>query len=139
MEKGHKYIFSDTKCLDLEQMQQYAYGELTGSDKQWVERHIIDCPLCSDALEGISNQDLNDLKADLDRINASIQKRTASKRTRLLALKKLAYPIAAVMFLLACSTTLILIRNKYNNEQFISDAALLEKEEDRKSVVRERV
>ena len=137
MEKGHKYIFSDTKCLDLDTMQQYVNGELTRSNQQWVERHLIDCPLCSDALEGISNQDLNDLKADLGRINARIHKRTASKPTRLWALKKLAYPIAAVMFLLACSTTLILIRNKYNNEQFISDAALLEKEEDIQNDIKE--
>jgi TonB family protein len=42
----------------------------------------------------------------------------------LLTLKKIAYPVAAVFFLLACSVTLVMIRNTYNNEQLIGEAEI---------------
>lgn len=47
-------IFADSNCLTPEQLTAYAEGNISPDALQIVERHLIDCPLCSDALEGIA-------------------------------------------------------------------------------------
>ena len=132
MGKGHKYIFSDTECLDLGTMQQYASGKLSNTDQQQVERHLIDCPLCSDALEGISILDSSELKTSVNHLNTKIQEKSSITQPLIRTIKKFSYPIAAVIFLFACSTALILIRNTYQPEPLISDSELITGNKDQK-------
>ena len=47
-----KQIFSDTPCLPEEVLMRYARGELSVSEQHEAEKHLVDCELCSDALEG---------------------------------------------------------------------------------------
>ena len=47
-------IFSETGCVQKDMLLKYRDGELNDTDKHDVERHLIDCELCSDALDGLA-------------------------------------------------------------------------------------
>lgn len=47
-------LFTASGCLSLQAMENYRKGLLPDKDRQQVEKHLESCPLCADALEGIS-------------------------------------------------------------------------------------
>jgi len=75
----HNEIFSDTQCLSLDVMERYAGDQLSAAERQAVEKHLVDCSICSDAMEGLSiagfSSDIGDRVAHLnERIAASTAK-----------------------------------------------------------------
>lgn len=50
-----KTLFEPTDCLSLPELQSYQKGHLRGSAARKVEAHLVDCPLCNGALEGLNN------------------------------------------------------------------------------------
>ena len=48
-------IFQNTKCLTLEDIQLYVSDKASEDKSYEIENHLIDCPLCSDAVEGFAN------------------------------------------------------------------------------------
>jgi len=46
-------LFSETPHLSQEQMMDYMRHRLVGSELHEVEKHLVDCKLCNEALEGI--------------------------------------------------------------------------------------
>jgi tetratricopeptide (TPR) repeat protein len=46
-------LFTKTGCITQSMMMQYADGLLSPEDSHTIEHHLVDCALCSDALEGI--------------------------------------------------------------------------------------
>ena len=53
MEANNRHIiFKNSECVDKETLIEYKRNKLTGEHKHVVEEHLIDCELCSDALEG---------------------------------------------------------------------------------------
>ena len=52
-QQGPDKIFTSTSCLNEEQLLRYTKNELSAIDKHQAEMHMIDCDLCSDALEGL--------------------------------------------------------------------------------------
>ncbi|HNW98123.1 MAG TPA: tetratricopeptide repeat protein [Bacteroidales bacterium] len=47
-------IFSETDCLSSDVLLAYSENRLSQEEMHLVEKHLLDCQLCSDALEGIS-------------------------------------------------------------------------------------
>lgn len=52
MVKGMKPIFQEHDCLSEGAIQEYVNSRLSNTDRHRVENHMLDCPLCSDAVEG---------------------------------------------------------------------------------------
>ena len=50
----NKELFTETGCIDRSMLLNYRDGMLKRSDMHLVERHLVDCALCSEALEGLS-------------------------------------------------------------------------------------
>ncbi len=48
----NKDLFTETGCIRYDRLLQYRNGKLNEADKHEMEMHLVDCPLCSDALEG---------------------------------------------------------------------------------------
>lgn len=46
-------IFADSSCLSKDELIAYAAGQMADEAGYEIERHLIDCPLCSEAVEGI--------------------------------------------------------------------------------------
>lgn len=53
MPDHNKNIFTQRLCLAKEELISYANGTLPQRQAHYVESHLLDCELCSDALEGI--------------------------------------------------------------------------------------
>jgi len=48
-----KEIFEARSCLSRGEIRQYLRQELNHDQRRSVEQHLIDCPLCADAVEGL--------------------------------------------------------------------------------------
>ncbi|PCJ25685.1 MAG: hypothetical protein COA97_07340 [Flavobacteriales bacterium] len=53
MKELHNHIFSNTTCISKETMLKYINKQLVKNELYQVEKHMLDCELCSDAYEGI--------------------------------------------------------------------------------------
>ena len=51
-ELKHK-IYSATECISEQKMFDYIDNKLNAHEQHKVEKHLLDCELCSDALEGL--------------------------------------------------------------------------------------
>ena len=45
-------LFDAKSCLTEAEIEGYVKGELSGEMRFRVENHLLDCPLCADAVEG---------------------------------------------------------------------------------------
>ena len=94
-----KKIFQATTCLSQEEMIQYANGEIAAERRYKIENHLLDCPLCKDALEGFTSiskteSDLSDL---YDRIDSKSPLTAKSPVKRMIPWNRIA---AGILFLL---------------------------------------
>ncbi len=48
-------LFESSKCLTKTQMKKYLQKQMKKEHQLVVERHLVDCPLCSDAIDGYTN------------------------------------------------------------------------------------
>lgn len=53
MKELHNHIFSNTTCISKEIMLRYINKQLSVKELHEVEKHMLDCELCTDALAGI--------------------------------------------------------------------------------------
>lgn len=53
MKELHNHIFSATTCISKETMMKYIKHQLSKKELHEVEKHMLDCDLCSDAMAGI--------------------------------------------------------------------------------------
>lgn len=53
MKELHNHIFSATTCISKETMMKYINHQLSKTDLHEVEKHMLDCDLCSDAMSGM--------------------------------------------------------------------------------------
>ena len=49
----YKNIFVPSGCISVEQLFNYQNKKLSKKEMHEVEKHLLDCQLCSDALEGL--------------------------------------------------------------------------------------
>lgn len=52
MSNKAEHIFSNKECLSVEDLLAYNEGKLNSLEQHKVEKHLLECELCSDALEG---------------------------------------------------------------------------------------
>ncbi|MEM7037065.1 MAG: tetratricopeptide repeat protein, partial [Bacteroidota bacterium] len=71
------HIFSPTRCLPAEILLKYANDELSKEEIHAVERHLVDCPFCEDALEGMTMAGSENFTAMLDQVNSAIDERVS--------------------------------------------------------------
>lgn len=53
MKELHNHIFSNTTCISKEVMLKYINKQLSKKELYEVEKHMLDCELCTDAFEGM--------------------------------------------------------------------------------------
>lgn len=94
----HK-IFIETDCISEQTMFDYIDKKLSARESHSVEKHLLHCELCSDALEGL---ELTGNRARIAAINQKVREYIAPKKeTRLISFNyKLIISIAASVLLL---------------------------------------
>jgi tetratricopeptide (TPR) repeat protein len=50
-----RHIYKPSPCLGKDEVNAYLSGRLSGENLRRVENHLLDCPLCSDAVEGFES------------------------------------------------------------------------------------
>lgn len=76
MKTGVKNIFNSSECIPEKTMFDYIDKKLSNYEEHCVEKHLLDCELCSDALEGLHQiKNRNRVHA----INIEIEKRLTEK------------------------------------------------------------
>ncbi len=70
-------IFDSGICLTLEEMQAYNDETLTGKELNRVERHLLDCEMCDDAIEGLKMAP--NATSNIEFINTAIDHLTLAK------------------------------------------------------------
>jgi len=94
-------ILNNTTCLKPEQIRDYLSEQLDEDQRFDVENHLMDCPLCTDAVEGYANNlNLDDLP-ELDFLNTTDTAPTPTNVKKLPAQKNWAMRIAASLLLLS--------------------------------------
>ncbi len=69
-------IFEESSCPSLEVLDHYLAQEVASNEQQKIETHLVDCPLCADALEGLAMvEDKKGLKIRLRRIKSLNQRK----------------------------------------------------------------
>ncbi|HED37777.1 MAG TPA: hypothetical protein ENI76_05975 [Ignavibacteria bacterium] len=108
-------VFMNSECLTEKQIIHYKENNLSSEELRKIEKHLIDCPLCSDAIEGTENVSSETIMNDF----AFVKKKIAykgSKRTP----KIFVYSAVAALLLIAV-TVLFNISRPSNNEQIFNN------------------
>ena len=95
-------IFVNTPCLTLDQLTAYVEDRLSAHEHHEVEKHLIDCELCSDAVEGMTlaadsatiKKTVTSLKSDL---HARLHKRPALSLPKKKSWRIVTVPVAAIV------------------------------------------
>jgi len=79
MSNNHHKIFEGSECPTHQMLQDYLDDKLSAEEKHMVERHLIDCEMCSDEIEGLS---LIDDRDNLKMIVSDIKTIPLDRKTR---------------------------------------------------------
>ena len=121
MEKEHPEIHSSTSCPEREVMLDYLAGRLPGKEAHRLEKHVLDCPFCEDALEGLEMIAEKNRTEALEETDLTIDAIVNDEEE---ALPKVLFPwrmAAAIVLLLASTTTLWIILPKQKAENIYSE------------------
>ncbi len=87
--KKHSDIFAHTDCLSEDMLLKYLSGQLSPAEKHGVEKHLIDCEMCSDAVEGLQTiADKKKISGITSELNTKIQNRVAKKEIKIIFLQQ---------------------------------------------------
>jgi len=71
-------LFNTRSCLSRKELRQYLAGRLSEEQQFEVENHLLDCPLCSAAAEGLAEENGIEAEADITAINNRIEQESQS-------------------------------------------------------------
>ncbi|NNE28621.1 MAG: hypothetical protein HKN16_03240 [Saprospiraceae bacterium] len=115
--------FTTRACLSPQEVQDYLGNQLSESDRFAIEDHLLDCPLCEAALEGLSQADPQTSAQDFESIQKELNIRIADKKSekeaRVLSLNRYRNWIAAAAIIVFLVSAGILYQSKgpLNNQE----------------------
>lgn len=114
MDKFDK-IFSPSRCITNETMQKYVSGMLNAEEKHLVEKHLIDCEMCSDEVEGLSLINQSNLNSIVSDINTQIDIKILKKNKKVRLINYRIQAAAAVILILIFFSAFY-IKNHFNDK-----------------------
>jgi tetratricopeptide (TPR) repeat protein len=113
-------IFHNTPCLTLDQLTAYAGNRISAQERIEIEKHLLDCALCSDALEGLElfgNKD--SIKEQVEVLNKEIHNYSISRRSH--RINRKFYCSFAALFVLALVSVIYLLNKKPSYEPLFAE------------------
>jgi tetratricopeptide (TPR) repeat protein len=93
-------LFGDSPCLELDELLNYANGNLSPQKRYRVERHLLDCDLCSLALENLpAFEEKETIYRSVKAVNTAIRERTVQESAYMQHAKKVYFFSAILAFL----------------------------------------
>jgi TonB family protein len=105
--------------LSEQQLLRYEADQLDAAEMQQVERHLLDCPLCSDALEGLAGLEPQQAQAAVAELKERLASRLQESQDRPLPLYW-RWAAAAAVLLLAGAAVLLLQDSATSVDQHLS-------------------
>lgn len=102
--KELKRIFQKGECLSLDTMRLYIDGKLNKKSMHEVEKHLVECGLCTAAMDGLTPRRM----AEVNKLSSHIERRLAvymNTPPRVPFFRRYAAPIAAGILLLGAGFT----------------------------------
>ena len=123
MNRNGNNINGETPCPDQHQLVQYALGKLPASEQHRIERHLLDCPFCEEALEGIqlmkNPEDLISINEDLHQKIAKPS--TPQKSARIIRFSPMRIAAILVLLLISGSVLWYFLPNVNNEKLFTQE------------------
>lgn len=117
--KNPRNIFASSECLTLDQLTAYVENNLPKAERFRVEKHLVDCELCSDAVEGLaSSSDLGVERRIIYALSRKIRKQFA-KAPALQKTARLYYAIAAVIIFGIIALPFLFTRSQLHESLFV--------------------
>jgi hypothetical protein len=111
MTEKYNKIFASTDCISHENMQKYLAKELSKQELQVIEKHIVDCEMCNDELEGLKLLNKNYLSNIVTEINSKIDAKNYNKKNVFLDYR---FQAIAASFLLIISISIFYLNRNIN-------------------------
>ncbi len=115
-------MLDNSDCLKEEQMLLYIQGKLNFAEQNKAERHLLDCELCSDALDGLRLIPDENISRTIASLNQQIDNRVKQKEVKIIPFYSWVR-IAAVLVLITISGGLFLYLQKEQkqDEKIVAD------------------
>ncbi len=122
MQKQTTDYFQPEDCLSEEQILNYLNGKMSPYEQHKAEMHLLDCELCSDALEGIqimkNPNDLKTINADLKQnIVSYLEEEEENPKVKVMFPWRIA---AAFALIFVSAATLWIVLPKNNSEKMFT-------------------
>ncbi|MEO0043458.1 MAG: hypothetical protein RL329_2906 [Bacteroidota bacterium] len=72
---------ADEDCLSQDQLSRYVQDDCNLEEMRWIDRHLLRCPLCTDAMEGVMSSDMVDFESVMSRVEMKIDAKIQSNWT----------------------------------------------------------
>ena len=115
--KNPRQTYTPSKHLSQEQLLRYQSAEMSGAEMQQVERHLLSCELCSDALEGISMLQSQQAKSSLEDVKLRLAQRLNEEKAKPAAPAYWNWVAAASVLLIALAATFFLYNELQSTDQ----------------------
>lgn len=129
MKEDNNILNHNNECLTSDTLIKYIKGELSGMERNLVERHISSCEMCSDELEGLSimqhPEKVEEISNELDR---KIDSLTAKPERKIPYLGFYARIAASIIVILGIST-IIYFTTFRKTPSFVPNYALMDAKE----------
>ncbi|MEK7225310.1 MAG: hypothetical protein AAB221_06475, partial [Bacteroidota bacterium] len=114
----HNKIFGSTDCLSEEQLLKYDSNTLSRKEKHKVEKHLIECELCTDALEGFA---VVPAASEIYEIRNKVRMITSREKPASIANWKRFLLAASIIGVAFVSFYFIFQKNKLSEKEFLAD------------------
>ncbi|HPI45433.1 MAG TPA: zf-HC2 domain-containing protein [Tenuifilaceae bacterium] len=106
MQENNNIFDESSGCIRQDALLEYLQGKLSGKERNLVEKHLLECEMCSDELEGLTNllepERIVEIETEL---NSMVDQRTMPRISWLNP--KVVYRVAAVAVLTIGVSTLL--------------------------------
>jgi TolA-binding protein len=123
-------IFAPTDCISEEILVKYICNQLSPAEKHAVEKHLADCEMCADAVEGFSErapgdiqssvqlvEDKKKISAILLELNKKIQTRAKKKRIGIIYLRSYRTRLAVAASVIGILGLIIFFRSNRDSKE----------------------
>ena len=126
--KELKRIFSKGECLSLDAMRLYNDGKLNKKSMHEVEKHLLECNLCSAAVDGLNTKRVT----EVNKLSEHIQRRLAvymNTPPSVPFFRRFGLLIISAILLIGISGTCIYIAQDHNHNTIVADSSAIKKPE----------
>jgi len=107
MKEDNNISNHNNECLTSDMLIKYIKGELSGLERNRIERHLSSCEMCSDEMEGLSNMENPEMVDEISlNLNKKIDSLTAKPEREIPYLGMYIRVAASIIFVLGISSVI---------------------------------